>query len=61
MSAAIHDGRDEQICGVNEQILGQDQSDQEAEKTYRQRGAISWPPTTSNRPARMDIACADNH
>jgi len=38
---------------VNEQILVQGQSDQEAEKTYRQRRAISWPPTASNRPARM--------
>ena len=38
---------------VNEQILVQGQSDQEAEKTYRQRGAISWPPMASNRPARM--------
>jgi len=47
------DGSDEQIFGVNEQVLVLGQSDQEAEKTYRQRGAISWPPTASNRPARM--------
>jgi len=29
-------GSDEQIFGVN---------DEEPEKTYRQRGAISWPPS----------------
>jgi len=32
--AAIHHGSDEQISGVNEQILVQGQSHQEAEKTY---------------------------
>ena len=35
---SVH-GSDEQIFGGNEQILVQGQSDQEAEKTYRQRGA----------------------
>jgi len=41
---SVH-GIDEQLFGVNEQISVQGQSEQEAEKTYRQRGAISWPPS----------------
>jgi len=41
----MHHGSDEQIFGVNEQILVQGQSDEEPEKTYRQRGATSWPPS----------------